>query len=59
MNYLNINILFRGVPNKEYKMIPSLLREDAVNDYGNYCEEFLNNAILKLNKVIKVDYLTS
>lgn len=51
--------IFRGVPNKKFKMIPSLLRNDAVDDYGNYYEEFLNNAVLKLRKVVKVDYLTS
>lgn len=55
--------IFRGVPNKNFKMIPSLLRvdalDDAVVDYGNYYEEFLNNAVIKLSKVVKVDYLTS
>lgn len=51
--------IFRGVPNKKFKMIPSLLRNDAVDDYGNYYEEFINNAVLKLRKVVKVDYLTS
>lgn len=51
--------IFRGVPNKKYKMLPSLLRNDALNDYGNYYKEFLNNAVIKLSKVVKVDYLTS
>ena len=51
--------IFRGVSNKNFKMIPSLLRVDAVDDYGNYYEEFLNNAVIKLSKVVKVDYLTS
>ena len=38
--------IFRGVSNKNFKMIPSLLRVDAVDDYGNYYEEFLNNAVI-------------
>lgn len=51
--------IFRGVSNKNFKMLPSLLRNDALNDYGNYYKEFLNNAVIKLSKVVKVDYLTS
>ena len=44
INKHNSKFIYRGVPNKDYKLLPSLHRDPSlggVGDYGNFYEDFI------------------